>query len=233
MKRIFVRRFRRSRRTIAHIRVLCIVTLCVIGLLLLTIVRCRPVIQAFAESQAVWVATKIANETASDVQMQYRDDCDDMISVIYDDAQKVTAVEANSSAVNLVRTAMIQQAIAAFEETSALSVSVPMGTLTGWHWISGWGPLITLPISFTATIISDIVSSLTAQGMNQSAYCIAIQLQITLTVVSPAGCTTVSTNVSYPMAEAILLGEVPDNLTEVYGDDQSLLGQIFDYGAAQ
>ena len=44
------------------------------------------------------------------------------------------------------------------------------------------------------------------------------------------GRSTVSTRVTYPMAETVLLGEVPDNLTEVYGDDQSLLGQIFDYG---
>ena len=52
-------------------------------------------------------------------------------------------------------------------------------------------------------------------------------------MVSPAGRSTVGARVSYPMAETVLLGEVPDNLTEVYGDDQSVLGQIFDYGTSQ
>jgi hypothetical protein len=92
---------------------------------------------------------------------------------------------------------------------------------------------VTFPISFTATIVSGVSSSLVAEGINQSAYRVAIDFEIVLTVVSSAGCTTVSANASYPMAETILLGEVPDNLTEVYGDDQSLLGQIFDYGATQ
>ena len=30
-------------------------------------VRCRPILTAFAESQAVWIATKIANRKAEDV----------------------------------------------------------------------------------------------------------------------------------------------------------------------
>ena len=230
---MLVRRFRRGRRTIAHIRVVCIVMLCVIGLLGFAFFRCRPVLQAFAESQAVWIATKIANQTASDVLTEYKDDCADIITIIYDGQQKVTAIETDSSAVNAVRTAMTEQAITAMEAVTSLPVSIPLGTLTGWHWISGWGPLITFPISFTATVISDVVSSLTAEGINQSTYRVEIELEIVLTVVSPAGCTTVSANVNYPMAESILMGEVPDNLTEVYGDDQSLLGQIFDYGTIQ
>ena len=67
----------------------------------------------------------------------------------------------------------------------------------------------------------------------QSLYQVLIHLEISLYVVSPAGRSTVGARVSYPMAETVLLGEVPDNLTEVYGDDQSVLGQIFDYGTSQ
>lgn len=230
---MFVRRFRRSRRTIAHIRAVCIVLICVIGLLGVMFFRCRTIMQAFAESQAVWIATKIANQTASDVLLRYEADCADIITVTYDGQQKVSAIRTNSSAVNVVRTAMTEQAIAEMEAISSLSVSIPFGTLTGWHWVSGLGPSITFPISFTATVISSVASSLISEGINQSVYRVAIELQIALHVVSPAGRSTVSANVSYPMAEAIILGEVPDNLTEVYGDDQSLLGQIFDYGAIQ
>ena len=105
-----------------------------------------------------------------------------------------------------------------------------MGTLSGWHWLSGFGPLLTFPISFTATVISDVSSVLEAAGINQSIYRVLVHLEISIYVVSPGGRSTVGANVAYPMAEAVLLGEVPDNLTEVYGDDQSLMGQIFDYG---
>lgn len=187
----------------------------------------------FAESQAVWTATKIANQTVAQVLQDYAEACAGAIVVVYDDGQKVSAVHTNTSVVNLVRTAITDRTITAMEQFSSLSVSLPIGSLLGWDWVSGFGPMITFPVSFTATVLSDVSSALVAEGINQSMYRVLVHLEISLYVVTPGGRSTVGTQMSYPMAETVLLGEVPDNLTEVYGDDQSLLGQIFDYGTTQ
>ena len=229
MKRVF-RRWRRCRRRAS---VVLIVVLCVLGLIGLMFLRCRPIMTAFAESQAVWTATKIANQVAADVLLEYAELCADTIVVSYDGEQKLSSVRTDTAVVNTVRTKMTDRVITAMEQFSSLSVALPMGTLTGWDWFSGLGPLLTFPVSFTATVCSDVSSSLVAEGINQSLYQVLIHLEISLYVVSPAGRSTVGARVSYPMAETVLLGEVPDNLTEVYGDDQSVLGQIFDYGTSQ
>ena len=210
-----------------------LIFVCVLGLLSLTLFRCRPIMMTFAESQAVWMATKIANQTVAQVLQDYAEACTDAIVVVYDGEQKVSAVHTNTSWVNLVRTAITDRTITALEQFSSLSVSLPIGSLLGWDWVSGLGPLITFPVSFTATVLSDVSSVLVAEGINQSMYRVLVHLEISLYVVTPGGRSTVGTKTSYPMAETVLLGEVPDNLTEVYGDDQSLLGQIFDYGATQ
>ena len=210
-----------------------IVVLCAIGLLGLAFFRCRPIMTAFAESQAVWTATKLANQTVAQVLQTYHSLCEETISVTYNDQQKVSAIRTDTTAINTVRTQMTETVMSTMERFSSLSVSIPLGTLSGWHWFSGFGPLLTFPVSFTATVLSDVSSSLVAIGINQSAYRVLIHLDIRLYVVTAGGRSTVGTRVSYPMAEAVLLGEVPDNLTEVYGDDQSLLGQIFDYGTTQ
>ena len=210
-----------------------LIFVCVLGLLSLTLFRCRPIMMTFAESQAVWMATKIANQTVAQVLQDYAEACTDAIVVVYDGEQKVSAVHTNTSRVNLVRTAITDRTITALEQFSSLSVSLPIGSLLGWDWVSGLGPLITFPVSFTATVLSDVSSVLVAEGINQSMYRVLVHLEISLYVVTPGGRSTVGTKTSYPMAETVLLGEVPDNLTEVYGDDQSLLGQIFDYGATQ
>lgn len=118
------------------------------------------------------------------------------------------------------------------EQENTLTVSTPIGTLFASEWLSGWGPTVTFPISYTATVLSDVSSSLEAAGINQSTYRLLVHLDIQVYVVTPTGRSTVGAQLSYPMAEAVLLGEVPDNLTEVYGDDQTLLGKIFDYGTA-
>ena len=230
MKRVFAWHWHRRKKRLC---VVIVVIACVIGLLGLVFVRCRPVMRAFAESQAVWTVTKLANRTVAQVLQEYAELCADTILVSYDGEQKVSAVHTNTSAVNAVRTAITDRAISAMEEFSSLSVALPMGTLLGWEWFSGLGPLVSFPISFTATVLSDVSTSLVAEGINQSLYQVLVHLEISMYVVSPAGRSAVGTRMSYPMAETVILGKVPDNLTEVYGDDQSLLGQIFDYGTTQ
>ncbi len=233
MKRALARRCHRHCVRMRRIGVVLVVFVCVVGLLFLSFFRCRPIMTAFAESQAVWTATKIANQTAAQVLQEYADLCVDTIDVTYDGEQKVSSVRTNTAVVNTVRTALTNNVIAEMERFSSLSVAIPMGTLTGWDWFSGFGPLLTFPISFTATVVSGVSSTLVAEGINQSLYQVLIHLQISLYVVSPMGRSTVGAQVSYPITETVLLGKVPDNLTEVYGDDQSLLGKIFDYGTTQ
>ena len=196
-------------------------------------VKCRPVLTAFAESQAVWVATKTANRIVAQVLEEKSTLCREMITVSYAESKTVSSVMPDSAAINAVRTVITDAAMTALEQEDALSVSIPLGTLIAPDWLSGWGPMISFPISYTATVLSDVTSSLEAVGINQSAYRVLVHLDITLYVVTPGGRSSVGAQLNYPMAEAVLLGEVPDNLTEVYGDDQSLLGKIFDYGTAE
>lgn len=195
--------------------------------------KCRPVLTAFAESQAVWIATKTANQTVAEILEQYADLCRGMIQVQYADDQHLSSVMPDSASINTVRTAITETAMREMDQLASMSVAIPTGTLLGFDWLSGWGPLVTFPISFTSTVLSDVSSSLEAVGINQSTFRVLIHLDISLLVVTPGGRSSVGAQLSYPMAEAVLLGEVPDNLTEVYGDDQALLGKIFDYGTAE
>lgn len=195
--------------------------------------KCRPTLTAFAESQAVWIATKTANQTVAELLERHSDLCQRMIQVHYKENQELSSVIPDSAAINTVRTAITEATMDEMEKLSSFSVSIPTGTLLGFDWLSGWGPLVSFPISFTSTVLSDVSSSLEAVGINQSAYRVLIHLDISLYVVTPGGRFSVGTQMSYPMAEVVLLGEVPDNLTEVYGDDQTLLGKIFDYGTVE
>ena len=60
---------------------------------------------------------------------------------------------------------------------------------------------------FTATVMSDVSSSLEAVGMNQSTYRVLVHLDIYLYVVTPGGRSSVGAQASYPMAEVVLLGD--------------------------
>ena len=203
------------------------------GLMLAEFVRCRPILTAFAESQAVWIATKIANRKAENVLTERAELCASMISTHYTDENTLSSVFVDSKAVNAVRTALTTAVMTELEAYSSLITGIPLGTLVGPDWLSGWGPLVRFPTSMTATVLSEVTSSLEAVGMNQSQYRVMVALDINLYLVTPTGRSSVGTQVCFPVAEAVLLGDVPENLTEVYGDDQTLLGKIFDYGTVE
>lgn len=200
------------------------------ALILTLFSKFRPVVSAFAESQAVWIATKVANQTVATVLAENEGVCRSMLTASYTDTNKLSSVVPDTAAINVVRTAITDAVMADLEQNSTLTVSIPTGTLAASEWLSGWGPLLSFPISYTATVLSDVSSSLEAVGMNQSTYRVLVHLDIQLYLVTPSGRSSVGTQLSYPMVEMVILGEVPDNLTEVYGDDQTLLGKIFDYG---
>ena len=231
MKRLFRRR--RYRHGPLWVRRFFCVVLCLFVLSLTTFFCCRPIVTEFGESQAVWLATRIANETVADVLAQHGDTCHSMIQVSYNDQQVLASVFTDTGAVNTIRTAITAEVMRRMEGISSITVGVPLGTLAGFNWLSGWGPPVQFPMSVTATVLSNVSSSLEAAGINQTAYRVLVHLEISLTVVTPGGRSSVAATSSYPMAETVLLGEVPDNLTEVYGDDQTLLGKIFDYGAGE
>lgn len=221
------------RRTLHRYVILLTVLICVVSVCGLALVRCRSIVNDFAESNALWLAEKIANETALRILQERAESCSSAVSVVYDGASKVSALHMNTATINDVRSALTVSVMDAIEEHMSLPTSIPLGTLSGFHWLSGCGPLISFPMSFTATVLSDISSDLQGVTINQSFFRLHVNLFISLYVVTPAGRSTVSTTVGVPMVEVVLLGDVPDNLTEVYGDDQSLSGQIFDYGASQ
>ncbi len=223
-------RRRRVRQRMGRLWRLLLAACCLLGLLLAVFIRCRPVVTAFAENQAVWLATRVSNEVVADVLEEYAEACCSMIRTTYNDRQILAGVFTDTAAINTVRTAITREVIARMDGLSTLQVGVPFGTLAGWDWLSGWGPLVRFPVSVSATVLSTVSSTLEAAGINQTTYRVLVDVEIGLYVVTPGGRSSVAASSSYPMAEAVLLGEVPDNLTEVYGDDQSLLGKIFDYG---
>lgn len=204
--------------------------LAVCGLLLAALLRCRPVITAFAESQASWMVTDIANETMASVLEEQAELCRSLITVSYNEEKILSSVITDTASINTIRTTATHRIIEKMEGLSTISVGIPVGTLVGFDWLSGWGPLVPFTMSVTCSIVSGVSTDIEAIGINQSNYRVLLDLDINVYVVTPGGRSSVTVDFSYPMAQAVLLGDVPDNLTEVNGDDQDTIGKIFDYG---
>ncbi len=203
--------------------------LLVLLVLLWLLFRFRPTLTTFAENAAKWQAEQITNESVSNTLSSYADLCRSMIQVSYNEQKILSSVMVDTVSVNTVKTAVTSLVMKQMAGQNRLSVSVPLGTLLGIKWLSGWGPEIVFPVSITSGVLSDVSSSLISVGINQSAFRVLIRVSVNIAVITPGGRSNVSVDASFPMAETVLLGEVPDTFTEVYGDDQSVLEKIFNY----
>lgn len=228
MRRRGLRSYRRSWIRPWHRAVAALLLLAV--LFCVCFIHCRTVVYEFAKSNAAWTAEKTTNETVSRVLEEKNDLCRSLISVAYNDEQILSHVTVDSAGINTIKTAASVAVMEALEDATSVTVGIPLGTFLGLDWLSGWGPLITVPMSATQSVFTSISSSLTDVGINQSAYRVNIHVKVNLWIVTPAGYASVTVENDFPMTEMVLLGKVPDNLTEVYGDSQDTIGEIFDYG---
>lgn len=222
----------RGRALSRRIRILAVVAAIVVAAVPF-MVRIHSIVLSYAEANAQRIAEQQAHATVAAVLAQYATECSSLIRVTYNDSQMLSSVIADAAVVNIIKTAVASDLTQRLGSMSSLSADIPLGTLTGPDWLSGIGPIIRFPISVGATVLTTVSSSLEAVGMNQSAYKVLLNVHIVMGVIVPNGRTSVAVDTTFPMAEAVLLGEVPDTLTEVYGDDQTLLGKIFDYGTME
>ena len=194
------------------------------------LIRCRTVVYEYAKSSAAWTAEKTTNEVVSRVIESKKAVCRELIAVEYNDEQILSNVVVDSAGITEIKTAASVAVMDALSDATSVTVGIPLGTFLGLDWLSGWGPMITVPMSATQSVFTSISSSLVEVGINQSAYRVNIRVRVNLWIVTPAGYASVTVENDFPVAETVLLGKVPNNLTEVFGDRQDTIGEIFDYG---
>lgn len=194
------------------------------------LIRCRTVVYEFAKSNAAWTAEKTVNETVARVLEEKTELCRSLVSVAYNDERILSNVTVDPAGINTVKTAVSVAVMNALDGLTGVTVNIPLGTFLGLDWLSGWGPFIRVPMSATQSVFTSVSSELAEVGINQSSYRVNVHVKVDLWIVTPAGYASVTVESGFPMTEMVLLGKVPDNLTEVYGDSQDTIGEIFDYG---
>ena len=92
------------------------------------------------------------------------------------------------------------------------AVSIPAGNLTGSAWFSGRGALLTFKTVISYAHVTDIKSEFTAVGINQTLHRVILETTAAVTVLLPGKNVTREVKRSFPAAETVIVGRVPDTL---------------------
>jgi sporulation protein YunB len=128
-------------------------------------------------------------------------------------------VQADSVQINVLMTELSMSLQKAFREMELEKYEVPLGSLLGSKIFSQMGPYINLSVVPLSVSSMDFRTEFETQGINQTIYRLYIVLRCRIKVLAPFSSEIFETENTIPVAEAVILGQVPDNFVQVPEED--------------
>jgi sporulation protein YunB len=137
----------------------------------------------------------------------------DLVQLQYDKAGKLVAVTTGFETGNLLRSQIVTNMLSELTALEDETISVPVGSLSALTFLSGLGWEIPVRLLGVTNVDSSFDSSLTSRGINQTLHEIDLVVKADLILLLPGGPRSTTVTSRIPMAETVLLGDVPEAYT--------------------
>ncbi len=182
----------------------------------------KPTITQIAHSRAHLIATEAINHVLYE-KVLADVDYTDLINVHKDSQQHITLMQANTIKISRIvsqASLEIKQALKNLQEDS---FQVPLGQILGSQLLANYGPRIKVRIVPVGTIDVSLDDQFQQAGINQARHILYLNIKTTVQIVIPLARESISVNNQIPIAETIIVGQVPNTYV---GLDQMLLNSL-------
>ncbi|MBQ4109688.1 MAG: sporulation protein YunB [Clostridia bacterium] len=187
----------------------------------------KPVLNQVAESRASYLATKAINESINSTLNEQNASYENLVVMVKDETGQIVGLITNIIAVNRLKSdlsTVINNNVSKIESTS---VTVPIGSITGIDFLSGIGPRIRIGIVPTGSTQIDFKNEFISSGINQTLHRIILEVSTSVSIVMAtkqrAGAEVTT---SFPIAESIIVGRVPESFTNVESNPASVKDDV-------
>lgn len=182
-------------------------------------VNLRPVLVGLSSARVQSIAAKAMNDAILEI---LADDNYGTLVNVYETGGKVYLLQANSAKLNTLAADCANAAQDRITSLGEQGVSIPLGTLSGIPLLSGAGPKITLQFTPAGAVRSSFQSEFRSAGINQTLHRVKLCLMATVRVILPGESQTLTVEVEVPIAENIIVGDVPNAYTNVANEEDLL-----------
>lgn len=208
-----------------------IVLLCLCFILSVCFISVKPFVFTYAKSEAETIILNAANNAVLNIISQNKISYKDISNVSRKEDGTITGIEIDIEKVNLLKSQISGELSRIVSENNKYDLYIPIGTLFGNEYTTGYGPKVKFKMQLTETAILDFESKFTQAGINNVLHQIIIKIDINASVLM-MGCTDgfkVSTTAL--AAQTVIAGTVPDAFTNVIEyPDNDLADEIFNFG---
>ena len=226
MLRKFGRRFGGRRRLSGKFLLILILVLITFFLFFLIENNIKPTIESIAKSKANLTAVEIINKTIYDDVLQTTK-YDNLINVQKDAQQRITLIQANSIEISrlISQTGIkIKEALTQIEKQV---IEIPLGQALGSYIFAAYGPPIKVRLLPVGEVEVKLHQDFYEAGINQTRHILYLDVSVLIKVVVPLFSEEFVVNTKAPIAETIIVGDVPNTLFRLEGIDGLLKGIFY------
>jgi len=188
-------------------------------------VRLKPTLKGLAEAKATEVGTMAVNDALSDtsrLDIRY----EDLMGWKTDGAGNIVAVQPNTGEINRIAASTTSKVQTALRQIKNVKISIPLGQIFGSALLAGLGPWIEVSVVPIGVVRTTVTDSFEVAGINQLRHQIYLQLHANMRILVPLVSSNVTIDTRMPIAEAIILGDVPNFYMSTTGNPAGVLKDI-------
>ena len=207
-------RYRRTWSRQAALRLLALLLICgLLALVLLGMVRMRPLLESLATTRVSNTVNRIISEAVNEAIENGDISYEQLISLEKDSDGKIAAVHSNMAAFNRLQAQILDIILAKIDQVSARELSIPVGTLTGSALLAGRGPRISVRMESVGSSSARFENQFVSAGINQSNHRIVLAVDVSVSILLPGYATATRVSTSVTVAETVIVGAVPQTYT--------------------
>ncbi len=140
----------------------------------------------------------------------------DALRLHYASDGSIAAVSMDADVLNRLGSALATRLTEVLSGMERETVEVPLGTALEFPLFSGLGPDVQAEILDVGHVTAEFDSTFQDAGINQTIYSVNLLLTAEVILLLPGGTYTLTVESVLPVAETILLGDVPQEYVSVY-----------------
>lgn len=195
-------------------RILLILILTAIVLSLWIHTALLPQVRALCENEISNRLEVLANRRAYEILEKGGYSYSDFIKLSYDAEGGVRSASVDTVRLNRLKTSLALSVLESLVSED-ISVGVPVGNLLGLLFFSGMGKEVLVTARVASGMHARFHSDFRTEGINQTRHAIGFSLDFSATYLLTTGRECLSFSVDIPVGETLIVGKVPDTLTQI------------------
>lgn len=174
----------------------------------------KPTLLAIAEARATLIATQSINHVIND-KVSKEIDPQDLVLIKVDNQGRVVLIQPNTMEFNKLAADTTIKVQEVLEKLSEEKINIPIGQVLGSQFLASMGPQITVTIIPIGTVQVKVIDKFEQAGINQTKHMVYLVATTNVKIVVPLVSKSVSVDTQVPVAEYVVVGEVPSTYVQI------------------